>query len=1703
MNKNKKPSFLRALFQMFGFKLILCGTYLAITDMVFSVIQTIFVGKIISHFESKNTKHQFDMVVYYAVGLIITCSLKTFSSNSYNMMSSHLAMKMRVATCDLIYNKALRLKTNSLETTTGRIVNLLSNDVIRFDLTIVYIGYVFTGPLETIMVTYFLWKEVGAASILGVATFIIFIPLQAWLGSSVSKSRLETANRTDARVNLMNEIISGIQVIKMYTWEYFFTKLTEFSRKKEIDQITKTAYIKATLLSFSMFNTRLALFLSVLLYVILGNYINASKVFIITSYYNILRVSMAVTFPVGIGLIAELLVSIKRIEDFLLREEKDKQSISQTKTTNDYENSRLSDNCSTVPNNIGNHDNTEQSSKFCINVSNVTAKWTDSQTDNTLENINLTVSPGRLVAIIGAVGAGKSSLMQAILRELSVSSGSISVHGVVSYASQQPWLFAGSVQRNILFGLPMDRNRYNKIIQVCALQTDFDQFPYGDRTIVGERGISLSGGQRARINLARAIYKEADIYLLDDPLSAVDNHVGKHLFAKCIKEFLKGKTCILITHQLQYLTNLEQIVLMENGKKIAEDSYKNLQESGLNFTKMLGSPIEPVVTSDNESITKRPNFRSQNSIYTRQVSVLSVTSTVEENNYNDVQVEVVEVVEPIETAETRSYGNSGFSNYSSYFSAGGHKCKIFLFLFLCILTQILSSSGDIWITYWVNLEEHIFRSISHLEAQKDNKSNSSNTLIPWIANRQTCIVVFAVITTSIIISTLIRSAFFVSVCTTSSTNLHNRMLRSIIRTTMHFFNKNPSGRILNRFSKDIGSIDEMLPFVLMDVIQIGLIVIGILIIVAITNPFLIMPTLIIVVIFFKIRNIYMTISQSIKRLEGVTRSPVITHLNASLQGITTIRAFEAEQVLSAEFSIHQDLHSSAWYLFICSSRAFGFWLDLTCLVYISIVTFCFLIIDKDTYSGNVGLAITQSIGLIGLFQWGMRRSVELENQMTSVERVLEYTVLPQEPALESPQNKKPPKNWPDKGRITFNNFYLRYDVDTHYVLSNLNIHIEPTEKIGIVGRTGAGKSSLIGALFRLALSEGSITIDNLEIHELGLHDLRSKLTFIPQEPVLFSGTIRNNLDLYNKYSDNEIWSVLNEVELKDVVKDLPNGLYSKMSDGGSNFSVGQRQLVCLARAILQNNRILVLDEVTANVDHRTDALIQNTIKNKFRMCTVLTIAHRLNTVMDSDKILVMDGGTVVEFDHPFRLLKNTYGYFYKMVKQTDQNTARLLHTTAAEESVDSYDHESDEPSTELSPIGDGTERLAHGRRSRATEVYTKTVHREVYIPGKPPLFNTVYLGARNVNMVVHPATYNLVHHGNVPGIQWCTRLPRTQRIAIRYRSVRRTFKTNRQPNYHQSATVLIDSQRGGIIVLPSLNASQESVDSYDHESDEPSTELSPIGDGTERLAHGRRSRATEVYTKTVHREVYIPGKPPLFNTVYLGARNVNMVVHPATYNLVHHGNVPGIQWCTRLPRTQRIAIRYRSVRRTFKTNRQPNYHQSATVLIDSQRGGIIVLPSLNASQESVDSYDHESDEPSTELSPIGDGTERLAHGRRSRATEVYTKTVHREVYIPGKPPLFNTVYLGARNVNMVVHPATYNLVHHGNVPGIQWCTRLPRTQRIAIRYRSVRRTFKTNRQPNYHQSATVLIDSQRGGIIVLPRYTPRRCTVWCILVTSV
>ncbi|VVC32376.1 ABC transporter type 1, transmembrane domain,ABC transporter-like,P-loop containing nucleoside triphosphate [Cinara cedri] len=1256
--KKRNSSLLRVLIRMFGAKYLMYGIILATDEIVLKMANPLCIGGLLAYFnsdESNKTNKQYAYICAFVLVFNIFISLVLYHSTQIEVL--HCSMKIRVACCSVIYRKALRLSTTVLDgTPVGQMINLLSNDVGRFDIALGFLNYLWIGPLQTIVVTVFLWQEIGVSSMVGVASLFVFIPLQGWLGRKMSEYRTKIANITDERIRLMNEIISGIQVIKMYTWEKPFANLIEYIRRKEIRQIRGSSNIRGISSLFAVIQIRFILFITILSYVFLGNYISVKKIYVVTSFYSLLLPTMTIFFCHGLGLLAEVLVSVKRIQHFLLQEEKNNQVQNNVEPINNDQ----------KESNIINEDTkkkiTVNSYNSEIVISKVTTKWAIYQPVNCLENINLTIRSGRLVAIIGPVGAGKSSLIQAILGELPLHKGSISTIGVVSYASQEPWLFSGSIQHNILFNLSMDKLRYEQVIKACALENDLEQFQYGDRTIVGEKGVTLSGGQRARINLARAIYKQADIYLLDDPFSAVDTCVGKHLFEKCVKDYLKEKTCILITHQIQFLTKVNEIVLMENGSISAKGSYQKLQSSGFDFTKLLEFSDETKFDRINEQNENNRNFES-NSILSIRGSNDSISHlSIDKYNLDG------DFPQPNENTEIRSSGRVLKNVYMTYVTAGGSICKIGLLLFVYFLCQILITGSDYWISYWVNKEEYAFRqiNISILVNETSAMVNDTfNLIIIPSDDRFTCIMVYSVLIILMIVINIIKSLINVSVCMSASINLHNTMFNTIIRTTMSFFNTNSSGRILNRFSKDIGAIDETLPAVIMTCLQVTMSFLGIVCVVGLVNIYLIIPTCVIGMIFYYFRMFYLPSSRSIKRLEGVTRSPIFAHMNASMQGLTTIRAYKAEKILSDEFDNYQDLHSSAWYLFISSNEAFGCWLDLVCLFYMSIIIFSFLLIDNGTDGSNVGLTITQIMGISGMIQWGIRQSAVLENEMTSVERVLEYSNLPQEATIQLSPNKASPIEWPNKGKIVFQHFSLRYNPHTPLILRNLNFTIQPEEKVGIVGRTGAGKSSIIGALFRLAYNEGEIIIDDREIHELGLQELRSKISIIPQEPILFSGTMRKNLDPFDEYPDHILWSALDDVQLRLAIEKLPGGLNTKMSDGGSNFSIGQRQLVCLARAIIRKNKILVLDEATANVDPQTDTLIQNTIKNKFLTCTVMTIAHRLNTVMDSDKVLVMDSGIMVEFDHPYILLKNRRGFLYKMVEQTGRTTADLLYSIAA------------------------------------------------------------------------------------------------------------------------------------------------------------------------------------------------------------------------------------------------------------------------------------------------------------------------------------------------------------------------------------------------------------------------------------------------------
>ncbi|KAK4880306.1 hypothetical protein RN001_008452 [Aquatica leii] len=1227
---NKRPSLTRVLFKLFGLNYLFLAFPVMCVDLIFKMSQPLLLARLIAYFSpsSSNQIITKDEAYVYAAGVILCSLLVVVFHYPYMNGVLHAGMKIRIACCSLVYRKALKLSKTALGgTASGQVVNLLSNDVNRFDFFTIFIHHLWVSPLQACIACYLMYQEVEYSALFGLAFLLLFIPFQFLLGKMLSKFRLRTAAKTDERVCLMNEIILGIQVIKMYTWEKPYAKLADIARKHEIKYIKLSSIFKGIMASFVMFTTRSSLFLTILGYVLLGNVITAQKVFMLTNYYNVLRLTMTVFFPQGLAFLAETKVSIQRLTDFLL-----------------YDEAELNDDL---------QDDGDKT--HVISIENGTARWTDFLADNVFNNVSINIKAGSLIAIIGPVGCGKSSLLHAILKELPLKSGSISVKGSVSYASQEPWLFSGTVRQNILFGQAMDKMRYKNVVDKCALKKDFAMFPKADKTVVGERGASLSGGQKARINLARAVYKKADIYLLDDPLSAVDPDVSKQLFKSCIKEYLRHKTVILVTHQLQYLQDVDHIIIIDNGYVQAQGHYKELQASGLNFAKLLTAETE-LVEESQESMTRRMSIQM---CAQRRDSVMGIQRKMSVQLASQRRESVIsiqsddDVIDATGSQEPMKQGSVSSYVYVSYFKASQNVFVIIFVVLLMVATQCLAGLGDYFVAFWVNVEHKRAVGIKPEELIKG-----------WLFSTESAVYIYTGITTALVIVALTRSIAFFFMCTTISRNLHNSMFSCLLKSTMSFFHTNTSGIILNRFSKDIGSIDERLPLALMDVLQLGMSLISIITIVTTVNYWLIIPTVLIFVLFFFMRMFYLTTSRNIKRLEGTTRSPVFAHLNASLQGLTTIRAFGAQSILEKEFDNHQDVHSSSYYTYISISTAFGYFLDLCCVMYIGTVTTSFLFIDTGNYGGNVGLAITQALGLTALFQWTLRQTTELENQMTSVERVLDYTNLIQEPPLESTPELKPPPTWPERGEVKFQNLFLSYNPQDPPTLKNLNFTVRPLEKVGVVGRTGAGKSTLISALFQLAPTEGEIVIDDVVIQKIGLHDLRSKISIIPQEPVLFSGTMRTNLDPFDEYEDDALWKALEDVELKNAFGDMELGLQSKILEGGTNYSVGQRQLICLARAILRNNKILLLDEATANVDPQTDAFIQNTIRKKFANCTVLTIAHRLNTVMDSDKVLVMDAGSLVEFDHPHVLLKNKNGHFYKMVEQTGKYMGNALTNIA-------------------------------------------------------------------------------------------------------------------------------------------------------------------------------------------------------------------------------------------------------------------------------------------------------------------------------------------------------------------------------------------------------------------------------------------------------
>ncbi|KAK9870546.1 hypothetical protein WA026_008108 [Henosepilachna vigintioctopunctata] len=828
------------------------------------------------------------------------------------------------------------------------------------------------------------------------------------------------------------------------------------------------------------------------------------------------------------------------------------------------------------------------------------------------------------------------------------------VQGSISYSPQNPWLFPSSIKQNILFGQPYDAIKYKAILEACALAFDLDVLAIGDETILNDCGINLSKGQQARINIARALYKESDIYIFDDSLSSLDNHVKTYVFQNCIQNYLKDKLIILSTHDNRFVKYADNVTIMCNGT-----------------VKYSGKPIDmpPKLTETLENLNKNSSESDE--------------ITNENPDEIDEDLPPYEDTKLIEKTcssakaniyhETLQTGAIRWSDYKKYFMFGGGFMIFNVIIVLSILIEALSGLYEKLLSKWVSMEEKM--NLNSTSESFLNMSLDTFTVLPVASGnfslnyplqttpmesfniseenfanldtygRNFYIHTYSTLIMSVCILVFISHVIFFTFSLKISKNLHKSMISKVLGATMSFFDVNMSGNILNRFSKDLYAIDEWIPFIIYDVVNMMSMLAATCVLIATINKFFSAMTIILVLIFALACWYFIRPARALRRISSATRSPLVGHLNATLQGLITIRAYGTQRILINEYDKHQDHVLASSHLFEISIRCLAFSLHMLSASYIAVIILRFLIDDVES-SSNVGLAITQSFVLSNFLDWGLRQWVMLESIMTSFQRSAEYTDIKQE--TQAGQSKQ---NWPSQGCIEFKNVSLTYEKYSETVLRNLTFTIKPREKIGVVGRTGAGKSSLIVSLFRLYETEGDILIDDVNIKTLPLRSLRNQVALIPQDPVLFTGSVRSNIDPLEKYSDSDIWLALSAVNLNSAIKNLDEDI----NESGLTHSIGQRQLFCLARAIVRNTKIIILDEATANMDEETDRFIHKKIKEISEQCTTITVAHRLHTVMECDRVMVMDNGKIVEFGAPHVLLQNNNSLFYKMVHHQDSS----------------------------------------------------------------------------------------------------------------------------------------------------------------------------------------------------------------------------------------------------------------------------------------------------------------------------------------------------------------------------------------------------------------------------------------------------------------
>ena len=1192
--KSNEPNLLKALIKI-TYKEYILSVVLLLFSICMNLAQAVIINYLIQFLSDPSTPASDGALLTFAYCIVSVGSLLC-KMNSM-IRTAFLSGKLKSIVAIIVSESALHLNypTVSEQSNRGKIINVVNSDIEAFEM-FYYTLFLFCAPFVISIAVIIIVTMFGPVGVLGIGISVAHMPFGFIIGKVSMKYRIASSKLGDTRIKMIENLIEGIKIMKLYAWELPFLKMIFRKREEQVKEQSKITNFNGITQMFSVTGILLSIFSTLCVDVYLGYTLKLGEVFLLLNICYTTNLNIVYFTSIGINSFFMLKTAIKRAEAVLLFKT---HSLDIVEPIDKYVISLECVHFSWY------EEDTSKITKYYgdrLETAEIHPMTQSSIYKNCLTNLNVRVQEGEVVMIVGPVACGKTSLLMGILGELHIFSGSVGVRGKLAYAAEEPWLISSSIKENILMGKDIDQDLYTATINSCLLIEDLKLFPNGDETFVGDRGITLSGGQKARVGMARAVYSQADIVLLDDPLSAVDPEVANDIFNKCVKGQLKGKTVLISTHQIQFLSKADKILVLNSGNIVFFGTYEELQED--QSANILLGDVQ---------------FRTEKS------------KTIDDTEHKIESEEANEKLE-IEPEKTSHTGVS-LKNYWRY-PKYGFKSLWFLglfFIFLCF-SQICYLSVMYWASLWSKEPTHALQDTSYYY-------KGYSTLL---------LLAYAVIA--------IRVYIPINLYLSSNIHLHNEALQGIALTPSAYFDKNPTGRIINRFSKDISQADSTLQFYLYEFMSSTMLLAGNMTAIFTIDPYIIAVFPIWVLLVFLLLKYISPMIFVFKKIELVSRGPLVSVLTSILNGLPTIRCLHIQKKFKQEQCSHIEHNFRAYMTFNLFMRFNQLDSDLSS-AFICLANVIFIVSTKGYLAPHLAaFSLFLSTSLLGLTTIWSRHTLELSSNMSAAQRLLEFTELPTEGIYTTPENHQI-----TKGHIKFDSVYMRYRPEFPFALSGLSFEIMAGEKIGIVGRTGAGKSSVLQVLFRLVNPEkGTVYLDNFDYLKMGIHDIRQQMSVIPQTAVLFTGTIRDNLDPLRLYSDKEILDSLDDVKLKDLIMEEGLGLDSQIKGEGISLSAGQKQLLCLARAILRKNKIIMMDEATANVDNETDKLIQKTVKRKFIGCTLLVIAHRIRTIIKSDGIIVVEGGQCKEFGTPRQLYNTTGSLFRTMVESTGPEESTFL-----------------------------------------------------------------------------------------------------------------------------------------------------------------------------------------------------------------------------------------------------------------------------------------------------------------------------------------------------------------------------------------------------------------------------------------------------------